>query len=86
MMMMMMREGHEGGLWPNNVHRELCYNLSREPVVDGPINGKFLQTVSEVKQISPCTIQWWCGRTKLSINPNKTVVIPFTRKRTLKGL
>jgi hypothetical protein len=26
----------------------------------------------------------WCERTKFSINPNKTAVIPFTKKRTIK--
>jgi hypothetical protein len=37
--------------------------------------------VSEVLQTAQ-----WCEGTKLSINPNKTVVIPFTRKRNIKGL
>jgi hypothetical protein len=50
------------------------------------INGKFLQTVSEVLQRALCTVRLWCERTKLSINPNKTVVIPFPRKRIIKGL
>jgi hypothetical protein len=50
------------------------------------INKKSLQTVSEVLQTALCTVQQWCERTKLSINPNKTVVIPFTRKRTIQGL
>jgi hypothetical protein len=50
------------------------------------INGKFPQTVSEVLQTALCTVKWWCERTKLCINPNKTVVIPFTRKRNMKGL
>jgi hypothetical protein len=49
------------------------------------INGKFLQTVSEVLQTALCTVQDWCERTNLSINPNRMVVIPFTRKRTIKG-
>jgi hypothetical protein len=40
------------------------------------ISGKFLQTVSAL-----CTVQQRCERTKLSINPKKTVIIPFTRKR-----
>jgi hypothetical protein len=31
-------------------------------------------------------VQQWCERTNLSINPNKTVIIPFTRKRNIKGL
>jgi adenylate cyclase len=50
------------------------------------INGKFLQTVSEVLQTTLGTVQQWCERTKLSVNSNKMVVIPFTRKRTIKGL
>jgi hypothetical protein len=50
------------------------------------INGKFPQTVSEVLQTALCTLQRWCERTKLSINPNLMVVIPFTRKRNIKRL
>jgi hypothetical protein len=50
------------------------------------INGKFPQTVSEVLQTALGTVQQWCKRTKLSINPKNTVVIPFTRKRNIKGL
>jgi hypothetical protein len=50
------------------------------------INGIFPQTVSEVLQTALHTVQQWCERTKLSINPNKTVVIPFTRRRNIKGL
>jgi hypothetical protein len=50
------------------------------------INGKFLQTVSEVLQTALCTAQKWCERTNPSINPNNTVIIPFTRKRNIKGL
>jgi hypothetical protein len=50
------------------------------------INGKFLHTVSEALQTALCTAQQWCKRTNLSINPNKTVIIPFTRKRDIMGL
>jgi hypothetical protein len=50
------------------------------------INGKFPQTMSEVLQTSLCTVQQWCERTKLSVCPYKTVVIPFTRKMNIKGL
>jgi hypothetical protein len=53
---------------------------------DAAINGKFLQTLSEVSQTPLCTVQQWCKRTKLSINPNKTVIIPFTEKRTIRNL
>jgi hypothetical protein len=50
------------------------------------IYGKLPQTVSEVLQTAICSVQQWCERTNLSVNPNKTVVIPFTRKRNVKGL
>jgi hypothetical protein len=32
------------------------------------------------------TVKKWCEKTNLSINPTKTVIIPFTRKREIKGL
>jgi hypothetical protein len=41
--------------------------------------------VSEVLQTALCTVQKWCEKTSLSINPNKTVIIPFTRNKELKG-
>jgi hypothetical protein len=50
------------------------------------INGKFPYTVSEVLQTALCTVQKWCEKTNLSINPNKTVIVPFTRRREMKGL
>jgi hypothetical protein len=50
------------------------------------IIGEFPQTVSEVLHTALGALQQWCGRTELSINPNKTVVKPFTRKRSVKGL
>jgi hypothetical protein len=50
------------------------------------INGKFPHTVSEILQTILHTVQQWCQRTNLSINPNKTVIIPFTWKRNIKGL
>jgi hypothetical protein len=49
------------------------------------ISGKFLQTVSEVLQTALFTVHQWCKRTNVSIDPNKTVIIPFTRKRNIKG-
>jgi hypothetical protein len=47
------------------------------------INGKFPQTAEEVLQIALGTVQQWCERTNLSINPNKKVVIPVIRKRNI---
>jgi hypothetical protein len=50
------------------------------------IHGKFLTTVSECLQTALHTVQRWCERTGLSINPNKTVIIPFTRRKNMKDL
>jgi hypothetical protein len=50
------------------------------------INGKLPETVSEVLQTALGLIQQWCDRTGLSINPSKTVLISFTKKKFLKGL
>jgi hypothetical protein len=36
------------------------------------INGKFPHTVSKVLQTALHTVQQWCEKTNLSINPNKT--------------
>jgi hypothetical protein len=49
------------------------------------INGKCPHTVSEVLQTALCTVQKWCEKRNLSINPNKTVMIYFTRKKEIKG-
>jgi hypothetical protein len=49
------------------------------------INKKFPHTVSEVLQTTLYSVQQWCKRTNLSINPNKTVIIPFTRKRNIRN-
>jgi hypothetical protein len=50
------------------------------------IHGKFLSTVSECLQMALYTVERWCERTDLSINPDKTVIVPFTRKRAIKSL
>ena len=31
-------------------------------------------------------VQQWCDRTQLSINPQKMVIVPFTKKRDLRNL
>jgi hypothetical protein len=50
------------------------------------INGKFPQRVSQVLQTALGLIQRWCDRTNLCISPSKMVIIPFTKKKALKGL
>jgi hypothetical protein len=45
------------------------------------IRGKFPSTVSEVLQNALKRLEDWFNRTKLSVNPNKTSTVPFTRLR-----
>jgi hypothetical protein len=49
------------------------------------INREFPSTVSEVLQAALGLVQWWCIRTIQFINPRKTIIEPFTKKRD-KGL
>jgi hypothetical protein len=71
-------------LWGHNNND--YYTVGYAPDIAFLINGKFLQTMSEILQAALCTVQQWCERTNLSINPNKMVIIPFNRKRTSKRL
>ena len=47
--------------------------------------GKFPNTVSGLMQWALSTIEIWCNEVGLSVNPNKTGLVAFTRKRKLKG-
>jgi hypothetical protein len=42
-------------------------------------------TLSEGLQAALSIVQQWCGKTLLSINPNKMVIMPLSRKRNIKG-
>jgi hypothetical protein len=44
------------------------------------------KTVSELLQEALSMVQQWCDRTQLSINPQKTVIVPFTQQRDLRDL
>jgi hypothetical protein len=73
----LLRELNEGGY----------YAIGYADYIAILINGKFPQTVSEVLQTAlGLVVLQWCDRTGLSINPSKTVIIPFTKKRVLKDL
>jgi hypothetical protein len=50
------------------------------------IKRKFPHTVSEVLQTALHTVQQWCERTNLSINPYKTVVIPLPGREAQRDL
>jgi hypothetical protein len=47
--------------------------------------GKFPNMVSELMQGALHTVEKWCGRVGLSVNPDKTNLVVFTRKRKLSG-
>jgi len=46
--------------------------------------GKFPNTVSGLTQWALSTTETWCNKVGLSVNPNKTGLIAFTRKRKLQ--
>ena len=45
------------------------------------IRSKFPSTVSEVQQNALKRLENWCNRIELSVNPNKTTILTFTRLR-----
>ena len=47
---------------------------------------KFPNTVSGLIQCALRTVETWCDKLGLSVNPDKTGLVAFTRKRTLPGL
>jgi hypothetical protein len=47
--------------------------------------GKFPNTVSGLMQWALSTVETWCNEVGLSVNPDKTGLIAFTRKRKLQG-
>jgi hypothetical protein len=56
-----------------------CYTLEYVDDITILINGKFPNIVSELLQEALGTVQQWCDRTQLSINPQK-MTVSFRRK------
>jgi ribonuclease HI len=50
------------------------------------IREKFPGTISEIMSNALKCLDEWCTGEGLSINPRKTIIIPFTRRRNLGGL
>ena len=50
------------------------------------VKGRFANTISERSQRALKIVDRWCSKEGLSINPLKTTVVTFTRKRALEGL
>jgi hypothetical protein len=47
--------------------------------------GNFPNTISGLMQWALSTVEIWCNEVRLSVNPNKTGLLAFTRKRKLRG-
>jgi hypothetical protein len=47
--------------------------------------GKFPNPVSGLMQWALSTVEIWCSEVGLSVNPDKTGLVAFTRKRKLQG-
>ncbi|MEX7539333.1 hypothetical protein SGI37_20165, partial [Providencia rettgeri] len=47
--------------------------------------GKFVRTVFELGQRALNIVEKWCRDHNLSVNPAKTVIVPFTKKTNLAG-
>ena len=69
------------GLIENGCHTQGCTDD-----IAVLIGGKFLNIVPELFQGALSMVHQWCDRTQLSISPQKMVIVPFTRKRDLRGL
>jgi len=63
-----------------------CYTLGCADDIAILIGRKFLNLVPELFQEALSMVQQRCDRTQLSVNPQKMVIVPFTRKRDLRGL
>lgn len=50
------------------------------------IRGKFPSVVTDVMQSSLHRIEEWCSRVNLKVNPEKTVLIPFTKQTNLRSM
>lgn len=48
--------------------------------------GKFEETLCDIIQSGLKTTKEWCTKVGLSLNPRKTTVVPFTRKRKLQHI
>lgn len=47
------------------------------------IRGKFFNTLCELTNGALGIVERWCAENSLSVNPAKTVLVPFTNKRNL---
>jgi hypothetical protein len=69
--------------WPGSV--ELVYLFKDMQMTCLLMVGKFPNTVSGLMQLALSTIETWCNKVGLSVNPDKTGLVTFTRKMKLTG-
>jgi hypothetical protein len=60
-----------------------CYTVWYAGNIVVLISRKFPNTISELLTEGLNMVQLWCDRTQLSINPQKMVTVPFTKKKDL---
>jgi hypothetical protein len=66
---------NEGGVYTQGYAGDICLLAV----------GKFPNTVSELIQWALPTVELWCDEIGLSVNPDKTGLVAFTRRRKLRG-
>jgi hypothetical protein len=66
---------NEGGIYAQGWADDICLLTV----------GKFPNTVSGLMQWALHSVEGWCGEHGLSVNPYKTGLVAFTRKRKLPG-
>ena len=49
------------------------------------ISGKSLVTISELMQVALSIVEFWCRGKGLHVNPTKTDIVIFTRRRIIEG-
>ena len=65
----------EGGIFIQGYADDICLLAG----------GKFPNTVSGLMQWALSTVEIWCNEVGLSVNPDKTGLVAFARKRKLQG-
>jgi hypothetical protein len=65
----------EGGVYAQGYADDICLLAI----------GKFPDTVSGLIQWALGTVEEWCNKHSLTVNPDKTGLVVFTRKRKLLG-
>lgn len=74
------------GQTPMRTHENGRWTLGYADYTAILISGKLLNMISELLQGALGMLQQSCDWTQLSVNPQKMVIMPFTRRRGLRGV